>query len=511
MSVLPGSTDPASNLPRRAPGAQGVDAATIDTFLDAVAADGLEVHGLMVYRGGAVVAEGFWKPYAASRPHMLHSAVKSWTATAVGLAIGDGRLRLQDKVIDFFPEHRPAQASANLAAMTVADLLTMRSGHRTGSSGGEWRALTSSWVAAFLQEDVPDRPGENFIYSSGSSYMLSAIVTKVTGRTVHELLQDRVFAPLGCRSIEWDVSPEGYSTGGNGLNCMLEDVVKFGVLHLQDGVWNGTRLLPEGWVATATRGHVQDIWMAPLDGRRFQARDEVPATALQKRDDYGYQWWVTPHGAYRANGLFGQNCIVLPELGAVIAFNAAIAYGETRLLQHVWKILLPGLGSGRPELDVEARLARRLQQLSLPMPVGQLRPPIEAVLDGRTFRMEPNEDGVEEIRVDFQPDQCRFTMKDHRGTHVVKAGMLEPLEGTTTMSGAKLHHQYEPSSLQVVATALWLDDTQLSMTWRFVETAFCDTVLCRFTQDRVQFDRRVNVNPAGTERPTIVGELTTPY
>src|ERR1700712_4833277 len=126
-----------SYLPRDIPSARGANSAGMLAFLDA--AKDLELHGLMIYRAGAVVAEGYWQPYAADRPHMLHSAVKSWTGMAVGLAVGDGLLSLDDQVISFFPEHCPAVVSDNLRAMTVRDLLTMRSGHSTGLSGGEWR------------------------------------------------------------------------------------------------------------------------------------------------------------------------------------------------------------------------------------------------------------------------------------------------------------------------------------------------------------------------------------
>ncbi len=163
-------------LPRATPAEKGVDPAGILAFLDEVAAGGLELHSFMLFRGGAVVAEGFWRLYGADRVHMQHSATKSWTAAAVGLAIGEGRFGLDDKVIGFFPDQLPADVGDNLAAMTVRDLLTMRSGHSTGISGGEWRSMDSSWVEAFLREPVEEAPGRTFIYSSASSYMLSAIV-----------------------------------------------------------------------------------------------------------------------------------------------------------------------------------------------------------------------------------------------------------------------------------------------------------------------------------------------
>jgi len=438
---------------------------------------------------------------------MLHSAVKSWTGTAVGLAIGDGLLSLDDKVISFFPEHCPAVVSDNLAAMTVRDLLTMRSGHRTGLSGGEWRNSTDSWVAAFLRESVLDRPGDDFIYSSGSSYMLSAIVTKVSGRTVHALLEERIFRPLGMPPVSWDISPEGYSSGGNGLSCSVEDMLKFGVLHLEDGVWEGRRLLPGGWVVEATRNHVREAWIAPTDGRRYPSRESISPETIQRLEGYGYQWWKTAHDGYRATGLFGQHCIILPHMNAVIAMTAAMPPRQSPLLKLVWQHLVPGLAGTKTSPDRDPVLAIRLNELRLPWPTGSATSPKAAQINGRTFIMERNEDLVESIVFDFTDNSCRFTQVDNRGLHHIDAGWREPIESNTTMTGFRLHHQYQPERMRVVAAATWLNETSLQLTWRFVETAFCDTVTCVFGDHEVQVNRRVNTNPGGMERPTIVGRL----
>jgi CubicO group peptidase (beta-lactamase class C family) len=494
-----------ASLSRGLPSTYGVDAASISAFLEA-AAD-IELHGLMIYRDGAVVAEGYWRPYAAHRPHMLHSAVKSWTATAVSLAVGDGLLSLDDRVLGFFPEHRPAEVSDNLQAMTVRDLLTMRSGHLTGISGGEWRGTSESWVAAFLREPVPHVPGTAFIYNSGSSYVLSAIVTKATGRTAYALMKDRVFRPLGIESITWDISPEGFSTGGNGLSCTLEDVVKFGVLYLQDGVWQGQRLLPAGWVAEATRNHVDDAWLAQLDGRRYPARDQIPESAIERRDGYGYHWWMTPDGGYRATGLFGQQCIVLPHLNAVIGLTAALQLGQSRIMPLIWQYLMPALRATGTSRAADDALAENLRALALPLPSGRTESPTAAQISGRFYAMDPNEDDVSAVRFDLEDGVCSFTLVDERGLHRIDAGFSEPIESDTTMTGFKLHHQYQPAMMRVVASATWLETGCLCLTWRFVETAFCDTLICTFEGAALQLARRVNTNPGGTERPIIIGRI----
>ncbi len=484
---------PTAPLPRATPSAKGVDTSHVHRFLDAVEAAGIELHSFLLYRGGAVVVEGFWRPYSAGRLHMLHSATKSWTAMAAGLAIESGRLHLDDTVASFFPSQLPPAPSANLLAMRVRDLLTMRTGHRSGISGGEWRGMNQSWVGAFLKEAVAEPPGHTFIYSSGSSYMLSAIVSTVMGETVHSLLDRTVFRPLEMGCVEWDVSPEGFNTGGNGLSCVSEDALKFGVLHLQGGQWNGQQILSADWVKQATFPHVAEARLGVMDGRRYAAPS---GTDQVKRDGYGYQWWMTPHGGYRASGLFGQHTIVLPGHDAVIVFTAAVQRGDSRLLELVWHHLIPAL-------DSEPALATRLAHLALPEPVGQAEGPLGSF----RYAIAPNAAGVTGISLDLTAESCVFTMTDARGEHRITAGFGHTVEGITSMTGNALHHEYQPGHMRVLAHAVWRGDAELCMSWRFIETAFCDTVTCRFTQDGMVMERRVNANAGLMEMPPLEGSL----
>ena len=246
----------------------------------------------MLYRRGDVIAEGWWDPYRADRKHMTHSATKSFTACAVGLALADGRFGVQDKVVSFFPDMLPANVDPKLAAMTVEDLLTMRTGHREEVSGSVWRPIKTSWVAEFFKIPVVDQPGTKFLYTSAATYMLSAIISKTTGQPTSEYLRPRLFEPLAITDYEWPLDPHGISPGANGLSCRTADLLKLGVLHLQNGEWRGKQVLPREWVAAVQAPHV--------------------------KDKYGYQWWLAP-GSYSARGLFGQFSIVYPEHDAVLA------------------------------------------------------------------------------------------------------------------------------------------------------------------------------------------------
>ncbi|PVX61345.1 serine hydrolase domain-containing protein [Paraburkholderia unamae] len=491
-------------LERRRPSEAGVNAARVERFLDAAAAAGLELHHFMMVRRDAVIAEGAWRPYARGSRHMQHSATKSWTAAAMGVAVGDGLVALDDRVIDYFPEHLPATVSANLAAMTVRDLLTMRTGHRVGISGGEWRGRNESWVRLFLEVPVEDAPGGNFMYCSGTSYMLSAIVSKASGKTAHELLDARVFAPLGMHSVTWDVSPEGYNTGGNGLSCSPEDMAKFGLLHLRGGLWQGQRVLPEAWVRDATRNQVDVAWIGSLAGMCFSRDGRAEPDASQRRPGYGYQWWMTEDGGFLASGFFGQRCYVFPALDLVLVFNAALSIDDKALKPLIWEHLLPAVDDIVHDGQADDALCARLTALSLPgLPAGLPTSALAQAVNGRLWLAEPNDDGIVSIALAFEHDRCTFNYVDARGEHTIVAGIGQQIRGTTTMTGNKLHHEYQPDTLSVVAQGVWTTPERFDMRWCFDETTFCDRVACTFENGALRFERGVNTNSGARVRPGV--------
>ena len=494
---------------RSIPECEGVDSRSVDAFLDRVEEKAFELHSFMLCKGATVIAEAWWSPYRADRRHMLHSLTKSVGAMGVGIAIGQGYFNLDTPVISFFSDELPPQVSPNLAMMTVRHLLTMTTGHATGISGGEWRTIRTSWVREFFKEPVVERPGSRFIYSSASSYMLSAIVQKTTGRTLRDYVDEFVFRPLGIDNFEWDASPEGITSGGNGLSLTTEAIATIGVLHLQHGEWRGRQVLPKAWVDAATSPHLKEVWMGAFDGRRMQAGGEESADAGGERHrGYGYQWWIGPDGAYYAYGIFGQYCVVLPRENAVIAFTAAIPAPESRLLELVWSDLAPALAGreARPDAPDAASLTKRLASLAFAPPPYRASN-LQQRISGGMYLFEPNAEEAVSCSFNFTDDACQFVLTDARGTHAVKAGLGFWIEAQTTMTGNKLHHQYQPSHLEVAASGTWLSADVFEMTWIYPETAFRDSVRCTFAVDRISLDRCVNVNTSETVRPTIHGSL----
>jgi CubicO group peptidase (beta-lactamase class C family) len=311
-------------LPRSSPESQGMSSAAVRQFIETAHQKVDTLHSVMVVRHGQVVAEAWWSPEAADNRHVMHSLSKSFTSTAVGLAIAEGKLDLFDPVLKFFPDEAPENPSDNLKKMRIRDLLTMSTGHHDQPK----REPDTNWAKAFLAHPVPYKPGTHFMYNSMGTYMASAIVQKVTSQTVLEYLKPRLFEPLGIENPEWDMSPQGVSVGGWGLWIRTEDIAKFGQLYLQKGKWNGKQLVPAEWVELATS--------------KQMSNGSDPTKDWDQ--GYGFQFWRCRHNAFRGDGAKGQFCVVLPEQDAVIAITADTKDMQAEL-NVVWDHLLPAFQS----------------------------------------------------------------------------------------------------------------------------------------------------------------------
>lgn len=361
----------------------GVDPAGILAFLDACAEKGRDLHSILLIRGGKAVAEGYFAPYLPGDKQHVFSVSKSWTSTAVGLASDEGRLSVKDKVISFFPEKLPAEVSENLADMEVRDLLRMGTGHDTAALPALIRTADSDWAESFLHWPVEHRPGSKFVYNSGASYMLSAIVQKVTGEDLITYLTPRLFEPLGITGVCWDRSPQGICCGGWGIHVSTEDIAKLGLLYLNGGVFGGKRILSEEWVREATSPQI----------------DNAPSSdSPDWKQGYGYQIWRCQHGCFRFDGAYGQYMVAFPEQDAVLVLTSFVGNMQ-EVLDDVWAYLLPAFQEAPlPDSPAEKALEQRLQTLSSPIPQGSGRTGAAEFLCGE------NDFGLESLQVRASKD-----------------------------------------------------------------------------------------------------------
>ncbi len=461
-------------LPRSTPEAQGMSSAAVLAFVDDAERRALGLHSLMLMRRGHVIAEGWWDPYRTAASHLLYSLSKSFAATAAGLAAAEGLLSLDATILSFFPAEAPADPGPHLAAMRVRHLLSMSSGHDQDTTGSLRAAVDGDWVRAFLALPVEHMPGTHFVYNSGATYLVSAIVQKATGQTLLDFLGPRLFEPLGIAAPTWESSPQGINVGGWGLSLTTEDIVRFGLLYLQNGEWGGTRLLPAGWVGEATSAQVSN-------------GDDPDSDWAQ---GYGFQFWRCRHGAYRGDGAFGQFCIVLPEQEAVVAITAGSG-DMGGILGLVWEHLLPAMGRGVLPENAAAQdtLRRRLAALSLPVPEGEAGSPHAVSVSGRTYTFKANttdEHRIETARWDFRPEGAIVTVQAAGVVHRIEAGTRVWQRGTTTFGTGAMR--------PVGACGAWTAEDTYVLTAYFTETPHAVTLTARFTENGVQLDIRQNVS-----------------
>ena len=480
-------------LVRSNPEAEGVFSDSILHFLDAAAKSKTEFHSFMLLRHGKVIAEGWWNPYLPDLRHTLYSCSKSFTATAVGLAISEKRLSLNDKVISFFPKDLPDTVSAYLAELTVKDMLMMSDGQEpdpTGAVAGK----SADWIRGFLATPIKHEPGTQFLYNSLGTYMLSAIVQKLTGQKTVDYLKTRLFDPLGISGMDWETDLKGINTGGWGLRLKTEDMARFAELFLQKGNWNGTQVLPASWVEEASSTKIMQDPNAPQS--RKDSSDWLQG--------YCFQMWRCRHNAYRGDGAFGQFMIVMPDQDAVMAITA-----ETPSMQEeinlVWTYILPAFqkGSLPPNPAATNRLKAKIKTLALPVPAKQDEI-LEKKIMGKTYTAAPNPAHLQQIGFRFSKGICQLSLQTDTGTNFqigFGAGKWQP--GETNMPGPSLvAATFENTGMlypaKVAGSYTWKDSTTLELVLRYIESPHTAYYTCHFQGNEVfietsrSFDQRRN-------------------
>jgi CubicO group peptidase (beta-lactamase class C family) len=481
VSLIPSraADDGRSALPRSTPEAQGVASARVLAFIEAIDQEDT-MNSFMLVRHGCVIAEGWWSPYEAGCNHTLYSLSKSFTATAVGIAIGEDRLSIDDEVLKFFPDDAPADPSANLKAMRVRDLLCMSTGHQDGPSPEANKVSAKT----FLAFPVPNKPGTHFLYNTAAAFMLSAIVQKQTGQSVLDYLRPRLFEPLGITQPMWATNFQGIPLGGNGLRLRTEDIAKFGQLYIQKGKWKGKQLIPASWVEAATA--------------RQTSNGSDPKSDFEQ--GYGYQFWRGRHGAYYGIGWSGQFCLVLPEQDAVIAITSAIPDGKL-VFSLIWEHLLPAFHPRALAREAAAckALQARLTNLSLRRAQGGLASPLVAKIVGRKYVFPPNEQKLESISILSNTSDIGLTL-------VTREAGIEHRLNLGQGIWSRGHGVVATLGDEPLATmATWMSEDTLVVKVCVVETPLCLTYKLRFDGDRLIRDWQPNVGFDGANQQQLIG------
>lgn len=474
------------------PESQGVSSSAVLEWVNAVESGADALHSFILVRHGKIVAEGWWSPYERDRPHMLYSLSKSFTSTAVGLEVDEGRLHLDDKVASFFPDKLPTNASDNLRRMRVRDLLCMGSGNSNDTLSAMKDGADPDWIKVFFAQPVEHEPGTFFRYNTGATYMLSAIVQKTTGQDVLTYLTPRLFEPLDIRDATWETSPQGIRTGGYGLKVKTRDIAALGQLYLQKGMWNGKRLLSETWVNQATSKQISN--------------GNNPASDWAQ--GYGFQFWRCRHNAFRGDGAFGQYCLVMPDQDAVLAITSGLGNMQ-QVLDLVWAHLLPAMKDGALPADGanDARLSDKLAALVLrPVQGGREPPPAAARALGQTYVFGENDKGLQSVSLGAGDDGLRLTLRNTHGEQRLAVGYGRWAKGELTFEKALVQPLGAANGRQVVAASgAWQAPDRYVTCVYFYETPYRLTLTFRFAGDRLTLDLEYNVS-FGAKKWQLVGQ-----
>ncbi|MHA4894652.1 serine hydrolase domain-containing protein [Pedobacter sp. PWIIR3] len=468
----------AQHLPHSTPEQEGVDSKGIQDFVNATRSSKTEFHSFMLLRHGKVIADGWWNPYGPELRHTLYSCSKSFTATAVGFAINEGKIKLDSKIISFFPDQTPATISENLAQLTVRDALIMSDGQDPEPS---YVSADTNWVRSFLAAPIVHKPGTKFLYNSLGTYMLSAIVQKVTGQTLLQYLTPRLFEPLGIKNIDWETDLKGVNTGGWGLRVKTEDMAKFAQLFLQKGKWNGKQILPLGWAEEASSVKIIQHPDMPKANR----------DASDWEQGYCYQMWRCKNNAYRGDGAFGQYMIVMPDQDAVIAITAETSdmQGEIDL---VWRYLLPAMKANKlPENKVAvAELQKALKELALP-PNQKNNSGLVAEINGKSYTLKNDQSKISNIAFKFSGDgKCQVSLKGDTANYSLTFGAGSWVSSSTNKPGPSLTARAKEIRTmlfpaKVAGSYSWTDDHHLALTLRYIESPHTEKFVCEFNGDNI--------------------------
>ena len=470
---------------RVTPESVGIDSGDIEWLLDRLESGFTEPHGLMIMRHGKICAEGWWNPYAPGIRHGLQSHSKTYAATAIGIAYTEGIVKLDERIIDIFPEYAPEQPSENLKRLTVHDVLCM------GCGMDEMPMATEHWIRDFLHTPVNHTPGTTYMYNSVGSSILSAIIVKKTGMSMHEYLKPRLYDKIGIFSDNhrWMKMPDGCEVGGGGLFATTEDNLRLMKLYADGGVWEGERILDDEYVKRATT-------------LQNESATEAKNNPLAKDNfvGYGYQIWMCrPNGVYRADGAMGQFTIVVPDKDMIIAIteNASGAHWAQTTLDVMWEFLERIENHPAKEENTEKSecLKNSMGRLALPNPKCAPYSPIAANIEGRQWRVIDGDFYMEDVGVAQHMSGCELPQPiDVFCFHFTsdEIGMdwenREEKERLVIATDGSRRHNTLPGRLisQVLLSGAWISENKLEVKARYIETCKEETLLFTFEEKKLK-------------------------
>lgn len=456
-------------LRAKTPQSAGVSAKVVNDFFKNAEEKGLDYHSLMVIRNGKVAIEWYNEPFDKNTTHSMYSVSKSFTATAIGFAVSEGLISLDDKLLDFFPEYAPKNPDEKFEKLTIHNLLRMSSGKQPSFLSDKAKI---DWIEDYINSPWVFEPGEKFLYINENIFMLSAIINKVTGMSMREYLRPRLFEPLGIDFPFWETDRNGIEAGGWGLYLKTEDLAKFMLCYLKNGKYKGEQIIPTEWVKLASSKQIDNEYNRPGTDSSY---------------GYGYCFWLDHFGGYRADGMFSQFGIAFPQHNAVVVVNSSITEEQAGL---------DGIFEFFPRAFEEADEDTELETNASVPPVLSVHPAKEQEIADRyikfrkkillnlvgfqvsvlplavTYMMSDKAGNIDMVKFDFNGEECTFRWSEGNEHNKIMLGM----DG---------HYRYSTMTLgqiefKVCSNASWIDDETLLVSIRPIQTVGKRNMLFNF-------------------------------
>lgn len=444
-------------LPMATPESCGVASECITNFAHAMcqSKENQETHGFLLIRHGKLLAEAYFAPYHKDKEHTLFSVSKSFTSVAIGYLVDEGKITVEDRIADYFPELITDGIFEENKEIRLKDLLSMSFGQKGGAvherqTASESRGGAMLYDFFYRKKDIPC--GQEFRYDSFGTYMLSALVSKLTGKSVVDFLQDKLFDPLQIAKPFYIQDSLGISIGYSGMRMRLRDLAKVGLTFLNGGRWQGQQLIPEAWLKEAMEAHIST---------------ENCSTGIDWQQGYCYQFWKGRHNTTRLCGAFGQMCVIMPDYDAIFVIQSGFDNDYlSYILEHFYEKIMFQMTDAPLEENPAAlqTMQETLSNLSLVFEYSSISPLAQFVGDTVFPLQYPVNDG-DHIRFHFTESAVEVELlREDAVTVAFTAGFTAPVETRLDSSHFAALERIDNGS--ILGTACWVSKSKLEVTGR---------------------------------------------
>lgn len=442
----------------------GIHPEWIVDYVNDVERRGLMCHSFAMIRHGQVFAQGYWKPFSKDRLHRMYSVSKSFVGAAIGLLCDEGRIHLEDKIADYFPDQLPEHPEEYIMETTIRDMLIMATAHPQET----YTLKMDDWLHSFFQPSRPadHPPGTIFNYDTSATYVLDVLVERLTGKTFLEYLKDKMLREIGFSENAWCVeAPDGYAWGGSGVECTTLDLARFAMVFLNGGCVNGKQYISKKYVKAATskqiatypNGHVDDLY----------------------GHGYGYQIWITKEDSFSFLGMGGQMAVCVPEKDLIFVCNSdtqGIGTGYREIFDCFWQHIVEQISNEVISAQDAAYevLEQKLGNLCCHWKNVALTSPLSEKINGVTWQLRKNSMGINSLRFDLKGDSGTLFYSTDRGEKQLCFGFgcYEESEFPETHYSGKRIRQPKGSGYHCMTAAGWTEPHKLVLRCYIIDDYF---------------------------------------